>query len=86
VEYNGHWKTERRVYTPSDQPGVSRVWVERQGAIESRRRQRRLADQEKQRPGTPANRFGVIALGFERLSGQATGFADVREARLMIWS
>ena len=58
-------------------PGVSRVWVERQRAIESRHRHRRLAGQVKQRPGSLPNRFGVIALGFERLSGQAAGFADV---------
>ena len=38
---------------------------------------RRLAGQEKQRPGSLRNRFGVIALGFERLAGQAAGFADV---------
>ena len=67
----------QRVDVPSDQPGVSRVWVERQGAIESRRRHRRLAGHEKRRPGGLRNRFGVIALGFERLSCQAAGFADV---------
>jgi hypothetical protein len=36
--------------------------------IESRRRHRRLAGQDKQRKGSLPNRFGVIALGFERLS------------------
>src|SRR5205085_12687329 len=66
----------QRVDMPSDQPGVSRVWVERQGAIKSRRRHRHLAGQEKQRPGSLPNRFGVITLGFERLSRQAAGFAD----------
>ena len=66
-----------RVDNPSGQPGVSRVRVERQGAIESRRRHRRLAGQEKQRQGSLPNRLGVIALGFERLSGQTAGFADV---------
>ena len=59
----------QRVDIPSEQPGVSRVWVERQRAIESRRRHRRLAGQVKQRPGSLPNRLGVIALGFERLSG-----------------
>jgi hypothetical protein len=48
---------------------VSRVWVQRQGAIQSRRRYRRLAGQVKERVGSLRNRFGVIALGFERLSG-----------------
>src|SRR6516165_8131611 len=61
----------RRVDMPSGQPGVSRVRVKRQGAIETRRRQRYLAGQEKQRPGGLPNRIGVIALGFERLSRQA---------------
>jgi hypothetical protein len=67
----------QRVDIPSDQQGVSRVWVERQGAIESRRRHRRLAGQEKQRPGSLPNRFGVIALGVERLSGQVDCLGDV---------
>jgi len=67
----------RRVDIPSGHPSVSRVWVERQGAIESRRRHRRLAGQPKQRQGSLPNRFGVIALGFKRLSRQAAGFADV---------
>ena len=62
---------------PSGQRGVSRVRVERQGAIERRRRHRRLAGEDKQRPGSLPNRFGVIARGFERLSGQAAGFGDV---------
>ena len=67
----------QRVDIPSDQPGVSRVRVERQGAIESRYRHRRLAAQVEQRPASLPNRLGVIALGFERLSRQATGFGDV---------
>ena len=67
----------QRVDNPSGQPGESRVSVERQGAVESRRH-RHLAGQVKQRPGSEPNRVGVIALGFERLSGQAAGFADVR--------
>jgi len=67
----------QRVDTPSSQPSVRRVRIECQGAIESRRRHRRLAGQQKQRVGGPTNRFGVIALGFERLSGQAAGFGDV---------
>src|SRR6516164_8725384 len=67
----------RRVDMASGPPGVSRVRVERQGAIESRRRHRRLAGQPKQRPGSLPNRFGVIARGFERLSSQAAGFGDV---------
>ena len=58
----------QRVDTPPDHPGVSRIGVERQGAIE-RRRHRRLAGEDKQRKGSLPNRFGVIALGFERLSG-----------------
>ena len=58
------------VDSPSHHPGVSRVWVERQGAIDSRRRERCLAGQEKQRRGSPANRFGVVALHFERLAGR----------------
>ena len=45
--------------------------------LESRRRHHRIASQETQRPGSLPNRFGVVALGFERLSGQAAGFADV---------
>ena len=45
--------------------------------LESRRRHHRIASQETQRPGSLPNRFGVIARGFERLSGQAAGFADV---------
>ena len=49
----------------------------RQGAVESRRRHRRLAGQQKQRVGGLQNRFGVIALGFQRLSGQADGFGHV---------
>jgi hypothetical protein len=52
---------------------VSRVRVERQGAVESRRRHRRLAGQKKQRVGSLPNRVGVIALGFKRLAGQAAG-------------
>ena len=67
----------QRVDIPSGQPGVSRVRVARQGAVKSRRRHRRLAGQVKQRKGSLPNRFGVIALRFERLSGQAAGFADV---------
>jgi hypothetical protein len=66
-----------RVGTSSGHPGVSRVRVERQGAIESRRRHRRLAGQAKQRPGSLRNRFGVAALDFERLSGKAAGLTDV---------
>ena len=58
-----------RVDIRSRHPGVRRVRVERQRAIERRRRHRRLASQEKQRVGSLPNRFGVIALGFERLSG-----------------
>jgi hypothetical protein len=61
---------------PSDHPSVSRVWVDRQHAIQSRRH-RRLAGQEKQRTGSLTNRIGVIAPGFERLSGQADGLGDV---------
>ena len=45
--------------------------------LESRRRHHRIASQETQRPGSLPNRFGVVALGFEHLSGQAAGFADV---------
>src|SRR6516162_11500688 len=45
--------------------------------LESRRRHHRIASQETQRKGSLPNRFGVIALGFEHLSGQAAGFADV---------
>jgi len=67
----------QRVDVPSGRPGVSRVWVQRQGAIESLRRQRRLAGQVKQRPGSLLNRFGIVALRVERLSGQAAGFGDV---------
>jgi len=37
----------QRVDMPSHHPGVRRVRVERQGAIESRRRHRRLAGQKK---------------------------------------
>jgi hypothetical protein len=48
----------QRVDIPSDKPRVSRIRVERQGAIESRRH-RHLAGQEKQRPGSLPNRFGV---------------------------
>ena len=58
-----------RVDNPSGRPGASRVRVARQGAIESRRRHRRLAGQEKQCPRSLMNRFRVVALGFERLSG-----------------
>jgi hypothetical protein len=60
----------------SGHPGVSRVWAERQGAIESRRH-RRLASQPKKRHGSLPNRFGVIALGFERLSRQSAGLPDI---------
>ena len=67
----------RRVDIPSGHPGVSRVWVERQGAIKSRRSHRRLAGQPKQRHRSQPNCFGDIALGFERLSRQPAGFADV---------
>ena len=67
----------QRVDVPSGRPGVSRVRVEREGAVESRHRQRRLAGEEKQRPGGLPNRFGVIPIGFERLSGQAAGLDDV---------
>ena len=56
---------------------MGRVRVERQGAIEGHLRQRRLAGQQKQRVGSLVNRFGIIALGFERLSRQAAGFADL---------
>ena len=45
--------------------------------LESRRRHHRIASQETQRPGSLPNRFGVVALGFEHLSGQAASFADV---------
>jgi len=57
-------------------PGAGRVRVERQRAVESRRRHRRLAGQVKQRPGSLQNRVGVIALGFERLPAR-------RQASLM---
>jgi len=67
----------KRVDLSPCHPGVRRVWVERQGAIESRRRHRRLAGEDKQRPGSLPNRFGVIALRLECLSRQAAGFADV---------
>jgi hypothetical protein len=36
-----------------------------------------LAGQQMERPGSLPNRFGVIALRFERLSGQPAGFGDV---------
>ena len=66
-----------RVDMPSAQPGVRRVRIEGQGAVESRRRRLCLAGQEIQRPRSLVNRFSVIAPGFERLSGKAAGFGDV---------
>ncbi len=67
----------RRVDIASGHPGVSCVRVERQGAIERSRRRRRLAGQPEKRHGRLPDRFGVIALGFKRLSRQSAGLADI---------
>ena len=67
----------RRVDKSSNRTGASRVWVERQDAVESRRRHRRLSGEDKQRAGSLANRLGVIAPSFERQAGQAAGLDDV---------